>query len=214
MIHEFKLPKKEVYGLAKYIAPEDDIRYYLNGVLVEFDAEGIGYLVATNGHMLAVFRIEAGVENPPFPKSLSFIMPREMALLFDASMFRAADISYDDEAKTIRAKLLDYTIEFKAIEGKYPDWRKVISKVASGVPAQYQPRYLNKFSKLSGLIGDPGIILIGYNGDKGGLIAFPDHPDFIGYIMPWAYPFVRVAPTWATLPDAPVATESVTEPAN
>jgi hypothetical protein len=110
-----------------HIAPEVETRYYLCGVY--FDPTG--YAVATNGHMLLAVKIDKF-------DGEGFIVPRDV-------------ISARLKAMTL-AKSRRYTVivspteidgeAYKAIDGKFPEWQRVIPRKPSGEHALYDPEYL------------------------------------------------------------------------
>lgn len=97
---------------------EEEARYYLKGVY--FDTQ---YLVATNGHILK--RIDA--KGPVKP----FIMPDYMVDAIIASGANNVRIWFN--GLTIFAYAGDYTIIAKAIDGTFPDYRRVIPSRDTGL---------------------------------------------------------------------------------
>lgn len=111
-------------------APKADVRYYLNGLYVEPAAAGGVYLVATDGHALVVIHDEKGeAARPaifPIPRLLlrqcgsrsKKILPADKFVEFDGRMARVtAGADYFEH---------DVAVGCKEIEGKYPDYRKVM----------------------------------------------------------------------------------------
>lgn len=99
-----------------------DIRYYLNGMLLETDQSTV-YAVATDGHRLAMS--EARTEKPLDKRSI--ILPRkvvaEMAkLLSDGSDQVELQLAGNQACMTIG----DVRMVTKLVEGKFPDYRRVI----------------------------------------------------------------------------------------
>lgn len=201
MIHKFDLPKAEIFGLAKCIAAVRDIRYYLNVVLLEFDKDGICYAVATDGQIIAAFRLTAA-KNSPFPRDISILIPQDFSLLFKPNrQLSFIPVEYDDEKRTIRAHSPPMWLETKAVEEKFPDWRKVFPKSVSGIPGQYQPQYMRRFDELSKIVCGKSGFEMGYNGASGACLVHLPNRDFVGAIMPINQDAVAGAPAWALLPE-------------
>jgi DNA polymerase-3 subunit beta len=89
----------------------------------------------------------------------------------------------------------------RTIAGRYPDYRRVIPGKASGVLAQFDPRYLATLAKAhSALHGSKAApyVGIGHNGLSGALLTLGDE-NFVGVLMPLrtdSYPLAQTAPTW------------------
>jgi DNA polymerase-3 subunit beta len=98
----------------------DDVRYYLNGALMSV-SEGRATFVATNGHVLAKAEMEL-----PIPDG-KVIMPRQ----FVYACIRALKISPRDVYirilhGAVSARIGETSITARAIQGEFPDWRRVI----------------------------------------------------------------------------------------
>lgn len=116
-------------------AAEKDVRYYLNGIHVEFNGDFVR-VVATNGHILGVWR---ETENDEFQNegSGSFIIPnenvKEIARWKFSKYAKNPIVTFSsDDGKEFRAMCADKGAIFHAIDGRFPDWRRVI-------PAQLEP---------------------------------------------------------------------------
>jgi DNA polymerase-3 subunit beta len=93
------------------------------------------------------------------------------------------------------------------VDGRYPDWRRVMPATASNEPAQYQTEYIASFGKIGELFGDKKVkCVIHYNGNNAALVTFPAS-EAIGVVMPLRvdgteYPGL---PTWAQMSPVSVA---------
>jgi hypothetical protein len=116
----------------------DDIRYYLNGIYVEKAERGGVYVVACDGHMLAVSYEPSGVlegaENCIFKASEQFY-----DAVKSASKAAAKDcLGYSVFIKRERVMIglpgegKDFELYTQAapcfIEGKFPDWKAILPK--------------------------------------------------------------------------------------
>jgi DNA polymerase III subunit beta len=114
---------RSLLGLVQYAMAQQDIRYYLNGLLMIIE-DGQLKLVATDGHRLAFASREAGKKDLPRQE---VILPRktiiELAkLLEDSDEPVAVDLSAT-QAKFTFGKVV---LISKLIDGKFPDYGRVI----------------------------------------------------------------------------------------
>ena len=103
---------------------QQDVRYYLNGLLLEFDGAGIRG-VATDGHRLSRFDVRAdlGVEGDGRAVIVPFKTVMELRRQFSSSA-SVVKISVGD--RTIQFELADLVTTSKLIDGRFPDYDKVI----------------------------------------------------------------------------------------
>jgi DNA polymerase-3 subunit beta len=122
----FSVPQKQLkalLGLVQYAMAQQDIRYYLNGLLMIIE-EGRLKLVATDGHRLAYAEQTAG--DSGLPKQ-EVILPRktiiELSKLLDDS-----DETVAIELSPAQAKFTFGTVTLvsKLVDGKFPDYGRVI----------------------------------------------------------------------------------------
>lgn len=126
---EFSLKNSQLKRLIDRTAfsmAQQDVRYYLNGMLIEL-APDYFRTVATDGHRLALCTLlqECGVE-----KIHQAILPRKGVLELQRLV---ADDSDSDVAITLgsnhlRARLADFTFTSKLVDGKFPDYERVLPK--------------------------------------------------------------------------------------
>jgi DNA polymerase-3 subunit beta len=115
-----KLIEKTHFAMA-----EQDIRYYLNGLFLTLTQKGI-CAVATDGHRLALdFLSFDNLEN-----EIQFILPRKGALellrLFNKDS--DSDVEFRYVTNAIRLSTPDFVFVSRLIEGRYPDYQRVIPK--------------------------------------------------------------------------------------
>lgn len=113
---------KKLLNSVQHAMAQQDIRYYLNGILMVIEGESIK-LVATDGHRLA-FISEAMEQD--YPK-LEVILSRKtvnelLKLLGDGD--EGLDIELTE--KQVRFKFSNITMTSKVIDGKFPDYTRVI----------------------------------------------------------------------------------------
>ncbi len=106
---------------------QQDVRYYLNGMLLEI-IPGVLRTVSTDGHRLSTDTMPISTQNEP---SLQVIVPRKGIL----ELMRLLNDSEEEVALSIGASYLQavsphYTFISKLIEGRFPDYQRVIPKHA------------------------------------------------------------------------------------
>lgn len=111
-----KLVERTQFAMA-----QQDVRFYLNGMLWEV-ADNILRGVATDGHRMALSTIDTNVGG-----AAQVIVPRKaivelMRLLTDTN----SDVEISLGANQLRAKTAEYRFTSKLIDGRFPDYEKVI----------------------------------------------------------------------------------------
>lgn len=127
-LRSLSLPRASFRALldkTAFAMAHQDVRYYLNGVLLEF-APSLVTSVATDGHRLARFLIDAsnvpvsdGVEQVIVPSKSVSEMRR---LLTDGG--EAVELQWGERTFVLRCG--ETVISTRLVEGKYPDYRRVI----------------------------------------------------------------------------------------
>ncbi len=125
---EFRLEQgklKQLIEKTAFSMAQQDVRYYLNGLLLETESESLR-AVATDGHRLAMSRIavDGGVG-----ETRQSIVPRKAVLelgryLEDSSS--KASVGINPNHICVKAGPLVFTS--KLIDGRFPDYEKVIPK--------------------------------------------------------------------------------------
>ena len=114
---------KRLIDLTQIAMARQDVRYYLNGLLLEVTPQQVR-AVATDGHRLAVARLDAvtGVE-----ESKSIIVPRKGVLEL-ARLLTTEDVELKIRVGTnaVQMTIGDVRLSSKLIDGKFPDYSRVI----------------------------------------------------------------------------------------
>lgn len=114
-----KLIEKTGFAMAN-----QDVRYYLNGMLFEV-ADGQLRVVATDGHRLATAIEDAQVSGD----LTQVIVPRKGVLELNRLLSDSDEtVELQIGANHIRAKVADYIFTSKLVEGKFPDYHRVIPR--------------------------------------------------------------------------------------
>jgi len=113
-----KLLEKTHFSMA-----QQDVRYYLNGMLFEVDAQCVR-TVATDGHRLALCEIEPGGK----ASAQQVIVPRKGVLELQRLLHGEGEVEIAIGTNHIRARIDDIRFTSKLIDGRFPDYGRVIPK--------------------------------------------------------------------------------------
>ncbi len=128
------LSQKELLSLLKktyFSMASQDVRYFLNGMLFEVSKDLLR-AVATDGHRLAMATQAISAVNLSTP--VQVIIPRKAVI----ELMRLLQDSEDPVKillgpNRIRVELLDYQFTSKLIDGRYPDYNRVIPAESKNV---------------------------------------------------------------------------------
>jgi len=122
----FSLPQKtlrHLFNSVHFAMAQQDIRYYLNGLLFVFEPELVR-TVATDGHRLA-HAATAVASNVSAPHDV--IVPRKTVLEIQRLLADSDDpVQIDVATGQIRFRFGEVELISKLIEGKFPDFTRVI----------------------------------------------------------------------------------------
>ena len=126
-ISRFSLPQKalkKLLALVQYAMAQQDIRYYLNGLLLLVEEKQLK-LVATDGHRLAFCSMQLETELP----RQEVIVPRKTILEL-SKLLADSDEPVNIAISATQAAFSFGMIELvsKLIDGKFPDYTRVIPK--------------------------------------------------------------------------------------
>lgn len=127
--YELRIPGSELKKLidsCAFAMAQQDVRYYLNGMLFEVGSSWFR-VVATDGHRLAMHT--TGVETGR-SDTLQVIVPRKGVLELSRLLSEPdeSELVLVFGASHIRARLQDFTFTSKLVEGKFPDYQRVLPK--------------------------------------------------------------------------------------
>jgi len=115
---------KHLFNMVHFSMAQQDIRYYLNGLLLVVDGKNV-IAVATDGHRLAFCQVETDQD---FARQ-EVIIPRKTILELQR-LLEDLENPVDLEIANNQVKLTFADIELisKLVEGKFPDYTRVIPK--------------------------------------------------------------------------------------
>ncbi|KLV02936.1 DNA polymerase III subunit beta [Photobacterium aquae] len=129
---ELVLPQGQMRQLiesTQFSMAHQDVRYYLNGMLFETSGTTLRS-VATDGHRMAVCSIELADAMP----DKQIIVPRkgvmELMRLLDTP---DADVRIQIGHSNIRAQVNNFIFTSKLVDGRFPDYRRVMPKSSTKI---------------------------------------------------------------------------------
>lgn len=125
---ELTLPQsvlKAMLDSTSFAMAQQDVRYYLNGLLLEVSADYLR-VVATDGHRLAMHTEKLSTAAKA---KTQVIIPRKGILELSRLLTDGdEDVSLVIGANNIRAKTRNFTFTSKLVDGKFPDYDRVLPK--------------------------------------------------------------------------------------
>ena len=179
---QFSIKQSQLKALLT-LAPKSDIRYYLCGIFVEYNATTTR-LVVTDGHKLGILNHHS--EDNQGAGSL--IIPREVI----ENLPKAGKIDplliFTKEEKQGYWKITGMGIQtiFAQIEGTFPDYRRVCQFTTDGTVANFNYEYLVQFLKVQHLLGGSKFATLNLyqNGNSSALVHLAGVDNFVGVVMP------------------------------
>ncbi|MCL1886936.1 MAG: DNA polymerase III subunit beta [Betaproteobacteria bacterium] len=115
---------KALFGMVHFAMAQQDIRYYLNGLLLIADGKTLS-AVATDGHRLAYCQIET---DQTYERN-EVIVPRKTILELQRLLDDTDDpVHIDISGNQIKFSFSGIELISKLVEGKFPDYTRVIPK--------------------------------------------------------------------------------------
>ena len=116
---------KRLIDRTGFAMAQQDVRYYLNGMLWEINDKQLR-VVATDGHRLAMCTLPEKVDTNG---DTQVILPRKGVLeLARLLMEEDAEIAIVIGSNHIRATTNDFTFTSKLVDGKFPDYQRVLPR--------------------------------------------------------------------------------------
>jgi DNA polymerase-3 subunit beta len=115
---------KQLLGMVHFAMAQQDIRYYLNGMLLVVDGDQL-IAVATDGHRLAFSSMKT---DQSFPRQ-EVIIPRKTILELQRLLEDLDDpLTIDLAPNQVKFRFGQVELVSKLVEGKFPDYQRVIPK--------------------------------------------------------------------------------------
>jgi DNA polymerase-3 subunit beta len=179
---QFSIKQSQLKALLT-LAPKSDIRYYLCGIFVEYNATTTR-LVVTDGHKLGIFNHHSQDNQG----AGSLIIPRDVI----ENLPKAGKIDplliFTKEEKAGYWKITGMGIQtiFAQVEGTFPDYRRVCQFTTDGTVANFNYEYLTQFLKVQHLLGGSKTATLNLyqNGNSSALVHLAGVDNFVGVVMP------------------------------
>jgi DNA polymerase-3 subunit beta len=199
-------------------ASVEDVRYYLNGINLELRRSEVR-LVATNGHIAGMYRVQQDIPDLPHDVVTNVIIPNALLKNLKGSFveieigeqIQHEGYKHPSNERPISINCGGVTVSGKTLDGVYPDYYRVIPRTTSGEMAQFNPHYLAVIEKAYvALHGKPRKddfinAALMHNGTAPALIQLGDD-NFAGVVVPYRNEGSKDAPEWLW-PDLPVPLE-------
>ena len=112
---------KRLIDKTHFSMAQQDVRYYLNGMLLESDGKAVR-TVATDGHRLALCEVDLATKSGP----QQVIVPRKGVLELQRLAHSEGPINVQVGSNHIRITLGDIRFTSKLIDGRFPEYGRVI----------------------------------------------------------------------------------------
>jgi len=126
--HQFEIKQgqlKRLIDRTAFAMAQQDVRYYLNGMLWELNEKQLR-VVATDGHRLALCTLPGKLEAEG---NTQVILPRKGVLeLARLLLDEDANVAVVIGSNHIRATTNDFTFTSKLVDGKFPDYQRVLPR--------------------------------------------------------------------------------------
>jgi len=115
---------KHLFNMVHFAMAQQDIRYYLNGLLLVLDGNNV-IAVATDGHRLAFAQVAT---DQAFERQ-EVIIPRKTIIELQRLLEESDEtVQLDIAASQVKLTFADIELVSKLVEGKFPDYTRVIPK--------------------------------------------------------------------------------------
>ena len=146
----FSLPQKSLkhlFHMVHFAMAQQDIRYYLNGLLLVTDGASVK-VVATDGHRLAFCQTQVDAQLA----RQEVILPRKTVLELQRLLGDGEEtVQIDVAPNQVRFRFGDVTMLSKLVEGKFPDYQRVI-------PSNYRRKAILQRDVLAGSLARAAIL--------------------------------------------------------
>jgi DNA polymerase-3 subunit beta len=121
---------KRLIDRTSFAMAQQDVRYYLNGMLWEAE-NNLLRCVATDGHRLAMCTRELDIQ---VPSKTQAILPRKGVVELSRLLKEEdASVKVTFSSHHMRVETADYTLTSKLVDGKFPDYERVLPKGGNNI---------------------------------------------------------------------------------
>lgn len=138
---------KELLDKTQFAMAQQDVRYYLNGMLFEIDGDKL-LTVATDGHRLALSKL---ILNQSVTDTLVQVIVPRKGVIEASKLMSSTDSTSTVELNNnhIRITLGEFIFTSKLIDGRFPDYDKVLPKNAERILISDRESIREAFSRAS-----------------------------------------------------------------
>lgn len=122
--------------MVTHAAALKDIRYYLNGVFLEWDGVLLS-VVGTDGHRMAVAQLNYGEKLLEKPVCVIVPTAQVKLLLSTPKTVGNVALAFPEQHKA-EITMAGQVFTINGVEGRYPDWRRVGPEYAQSCPGDTQ----------------------------------------------------------------------------
>ena len=186
------LTRAAFIAAASVVQAKNDVRYYLNGILIEKAPDKGLLIVATDGHRL----VAALDEDAEFSDD----MPEQVIIQFGPESLRVAKLAKNlDERVDLEIADTDVFVSIgtgcfqdsKTIDGTYPDWRRIVVEQDGQSTGWFNASYVADFERVARFFtartrtNINGITLRSSDAKSAALVYFDGAPYAFGLVMPY-----------------------------
>ena len=175
---EIEIPEKSLKNLLEKVSfsmANQDVRYYLNGLLLEICKDKI-VAVSTDGHRLAISQFSKNIDISD--DRIKIIVPRkgilELSRLLDLSSDLTINLQISDNHIRVNKNNIRFTS--KLIDGKYPDYEAAIPSNCSKIVELDRNQFKETLSRVA-ILSNEKFRGIRLKLDRGILILHSNNPD-------------------------------------
>lgn len=183
-------------------AAKNEIRDYLNGVLVEAHSSGAAFLVASNAHVLAAAHLPTAVAAHHPPQEV--IMPSVTVKRLLSFEWLGPEVRLDGAGKDWTLGDDSFSLKFSPVDNKYPKWRDLIRSDKPGNTASFNPAYLAMAAEAAKYLNAGqrnSAMKLHCRGGAATLVRFQDD-HFVAVLMPMTINIAEDVPPWIGAPAA------------
>lgn len=152
--HVLSIPKATLSLLLEQVSfamAQQDVRYYMNGLLFVFEPTGIR-VVATDGHRLATTQVPMALA---LSEKQSIILPRKAVVELSRLLSESdVDLELTFGQHCLRVTALQYRFTTKLIDGKFPPYTQVLPQSVAHVAFLKKELFKEALMRASVLFSD------------------------------------------------------------